>query len=276
MGLPLLPHRKKVRLSGKDYSQAGGYYITIVTQGRECLFGEIRKDEMLLNAGGNMLVKWWNELANKFPSVTPDIFVIMPNHLHGIIILHEIVGADLRVGPSETGAYPSLLGKYAVGADLRVGPPETGTHPTAMDAHAVGADLCVGPSETGTPTVGADLCVGPPETGTHPTAMDAHAVGADLCVGPGDEGAHIKMGEHIGSPLPNNRIPLPRIMQWFKTMTTNEYIRGVKQYHWPPFAGKLWQRNYYEHIIRNEKDYERIFNYIQSNPSNWAEDEENR
>jgi REP element-mobilizing transposase RayT len=59
-------------------------------------------------------------------------------------------------------------------------------------------------------------------------------------------------------------------------MTTNEYIRGGKQSHWTPFIGKLWQRNYYEHIIRDEQDYERIFNYIAANSSNWAEDEENR
>jgi len=59
-------------------------------------------------------------------------------------------------------------------------------------------------------------------------------------------------------------------------MTTNEYIRGVKQYHWLPFSGKLWQRNYYKHIIRNQDDYERIFTYIAANPSNWAENEEKR
>ncbi len=62
----------------------------------------------------------------------------------------------------------------------------------------------------------------------------------------------------------------------FKSITTHEYIRGVKQSNWPRFNGKLWQRNYYEHIIRSEEDYERIFNYIESNPSNWGEDEENR
>jgi REP element-mobilizing transposase RayT len=90
---------------------------------------------------------------------------------------------------------------------------------------------------------------------------------------------HMKMGEHIGSPLrgmQRENAPLSQIVQWLKTMTTNEYIREVKQSHWRPFIGNLWQRNYYEHIIRNEQDYERIFNYIAANPSNWAEDEENR
>lgn len=72
-------------------------------------------------------------------------------------------------------------------------------------------------------------------------------------------------GEHIGSPL-------YRVVQWFKTMTTNEYRRGVKNSGWQPFDGKLWQRNYYEHIIRNEKSYHNITNYIINNPVKWGED----
>ena len=70
-------------------------------------------------------------------------------------------------------------------------------------------------------------------------------------------------GEHAGSPLHG-------VVQWFKTMTTNEYIRGVKQSDWPPFPGKLWQRNYWEHIIRNEPELTRIREYIQNNPGKSA------
>lgn len=61
-------------------------------------------------------------------------------------------------------------------------------------------------------------------------------------------------------------------MDWFKTMTTNEYIRGVKQCGWQPFDGKLWQRNYWEHIIRNEMSYFKISDYILSNPTKWDND----
>jgi REP element-mobilizing transposase RayT len=64
-------------------------------------------------------------------------------------------------------------------------------------------------------------------------------------------------------------------VQWFKTMTTNEYIRGVKQLGWPAFAGRLWQRNYYEHIIRNEESLNRIRQYILDNPTRWVFDREN-
>ena len=66
---------------------------------------------------------------------------------------------------------------------------------------------------------------------------------------------------------------LAEVVQWFKTMTTNEYIGGVKQMGWAPFAGKLWQRNYYEHIIRNEDDYHHIRTYIVNNPQRWQEDQ---
>ncbi|MCK4396605.1 transposase [candidate division WOR-3 bacterium] len=88
-------------------------------------------------------------------------------------------------------------------------------------------------------------------------------VGADPCVCPDN-----LTGEHAGSPLHS-------IMQWFKTMSTNEYIRGVKQLGWMPFNKKFWQRSYYEHIIRNEKELNRIREYIQNNPLKWELDREN-
>ena len=90
-------------------------------------------------------------------------------------------------------------------------------------------------------------------------------VGADPRVRPVEANEHTK-GEHMGSPL-------HRVVQWFKTMTTNEYIRGVKSCNWQPFHDKLWQRNYYEHIIRNDDDYRRIAEYIQTNPLNWRNDQ---
>ena len=66
---------------------------------------------------------------------------------------------------------------------------------------------------------------------------------------------------------------IPQIMQWFKTMTTNHYIRGVKTNGWMPFEKRVWQRNYYDHIIRNEADLIRIQTYIHNNPSSWQKDQ---
>ena len=73
-------------------------------------------------------------------------------------------------------------------------------------------------------------------------------------------------GKHMG-------LPLHVVIQWFKTMTTNEFIRNVKIHGWEPFENKIWQRNYYEHIIRNEESYRKISAYIRNNPTNWHEDE---
>ncbi len=98
-------------------------------------------------------------------------------------------------------------------------------------------------------------------------------VGADLRVCPKqgenvERGEHIEQGEHIGSPL-------HRVVQWFKTMTTNEYIRAVKTHDWQRFDKKLWQRNYWEHIIRNDNEYQCIAQYIMDNPQKWTLDKLN-
>jgi len=106
------------------------------------------------------------------------------------------------------------------------------------------------------PTVGADLCVCPGlnnDSGLN--RMSGHA-------GPKD------LGGHIGPPL-------PRVIQWFKTMTTNAYINGVKNNNWSPFAGRFWQRNYYERIIRNDNELNNIRQYIDDNPQKWEQDTEN-
>lgn len=69
-------------------------------------------------------------------------------------------------------------------------------------------------------------------------------------------------GDHAGSPL-------PQIIDWFKTMTTNEYIKGVKTGLYPPFQKHIWQRSFYEHVIRNENDLYETRKYIENNPLKW-------
>jgi putative transposase len=100
---PEIHHRRSIRLKGYDYSQAGLYFITICTQDKLHLFGEITNDEMILNDAGITIEKWWNKLKNKFPNIELDEFVVMPNHFHGIIQINNTnpipVGADLRVCP---------------------------------------------------------------------------------------------------------------------------------------------------------------------------------
>ncbi|RCW33319.1 transposase [Marinilabilia salmonicolor] len=166
------PNRKSIRLKGYDYSQPGRYFITLCTQNRECLFGDIQNGKLILNDAGEMVNHWYYELENKFPDIKCHAMVVMPNHFHCII---EIVG--------ETGEHGGL-------------------------------------------------------------------------------------GEHGGSPL-------RAVVQWFKTMTTNEYIRGVKNGKFPRFDRRVWQRNYWEHIVRNENEYMRISQYIIDNPRKWINDKLN-
>jgi len=70
-------------------------------------------------------------------------------------------------------------------------------------------------------------------------------------------------------------VPLPGIVQWFKTMTTNQYLRMTKDHAWASISGRLWQRDYYEHVIRSQKSLNAIREYIEANPSHWQEDPEN-
>jgi len=179
-------NRRSTRLQGYDYSQEGAYYITICTQDRLCLFGDVINGEMLLNDRGVMMDYWLREVENKFKGIEVAENIIMPNHIHVIVI-----------------------------------------------NHGVGVDLCVDPNNKCDLTIGTTMSIA---------------------------------GAHTGAPLPT-------VVQWFKTMTTNAYIRGVKELNWTPFNRKLWQRNYYEHIIRDGNDYGRIANYIKDNPMNWDDDD---
>ncbi len=91
---PNIHHRKSIRLKGYDYSQVGLYFITICTQDRKCLFGKIENVEMVLIDAGMIANGEWVKLQERFTNFELDVFQIMPNHIHGIILLTETnVGA---------------------------------------------------------------------------------------------------------------------------------------------------------------------------------------
>jgi putative transposase len=172
-------HRCSIRLKGYDYAQAGAYFVTLCTQNRVCLFGDITDGEMRLNDAGQLVLTVWNELPVHYAGVDIDAFVIMPNHIHGIIVLSVgTVGAGPRACPQ-------------------------------------------GRPRGGAPTMS-----------------------------------------------------LPDVVHRFKTLTTKRYTDGVKQSNWPPFPGKVWQRNYYERVIRGEAELGRARRYIETNPAQWQTDTE--
>jgi REP element-mobilizing transposase RayT len=168
-------HRRSIRLRNYDYAQAGAYFVTVCTHNRECLFGEVVDGKMQLNAAGQMVEQCWLAIPEHFPHVELDAFVVMPNHIHGIVVITNPVEAQF-IAPNTQGAM--------------------------------------------------------------------------------NQGAM-------------NRAPtLGGMVRAFKARSTRD-IRlrepGVS----------VWQRNYYEHIIRSEESLMRIREYITNNPLQWALDREN-
>ena len=96
------PNRRSIRLPGYDYAQAGWYYVTICTQHKQCFFGEIADGLMQLNAAGSEAQDQWQDLPNRFLGVTLDEFVVMPNHIHGIIVIAPKIAGAIDAIPSPT------------------------------------------------------------------------------------------------------------------------------------------------------------------------------
>ena len=170
-----IPRRRSIRLSGYDYASAGAYFITVVVRGGLCLFGEVVDGEMRLNGAGEMVRRVWEGMEERFAYVVVDAYVVMPNHVHGVV----------------------FLGQTAKAADAFTG-------------------------ETG---------------GDVPTLGD--------------------------------------VVRVFKSVTTVEYGKGVRGMGWVRFEKRLWQRNYYERVIRNGSELRAVREYIVNNPRNWELDREN-
>ena len=178
---PNIHHRRSIRLKGYDYSQAGLYFITICCHNRICRFGAVVDGKMILNDAGIIADSCWLEIPKHFPNAVLHEYIIMPNHVHGIIT----VGAN-NVGANDYLPLPS--------------------NETPIQSNE------------------------PPRPLQHGTSRT------------------------IGSMVRGFKIGVTR---WFRANTD---IHAV------------WQRNYYEHIIRNEDAYLAIAEYIQTNPQRWETD----
>lgn len=171
-------HRRSVRLQGYDYSRAGAYFVTICTQERACLFGDVVGGEMRVNDAGWTAEQCWLAIPNHFPHVDLDAFVVMPNHVHGIIVI-----TDGAVGAKNFSPLP--------------------------DDNTAAHRLIRSPSKT------------------------------------------------IGSIIRGFKIG---VTKWFRENTDTHTV---------------WQRSYYDHIIRTKESLIRIQQYIFDNPERWAFDREN-
>jgi putative transposase len=162
---PDYPNRRSIRLPNWDYRLPGPYAITMCTQDRIPRFGVVEDACMILNPVGEMVRDVWMAMTHEFPTLTLDGFVVMPNHVHAILMLDS---EDIDRNPA------------------------------------------------------------------------------------------------LGS-----------VVQRFKSITTSRYITGIREQGWEPFNGRLWHRNYYEHIVRDDRDFERCRDYIEANPANWNTDRDN-
>ncbi|MBC7260687.1 MAG: hypothetical protein H5T63_01625, partial [Chloroflexi bacterium] len=128
-------HRRSIRLQGYDYSQPGAYFITVVTQDRVCLFGEVVNGEMRLNDVGHMVRQEWADLPNRFPNIDLDAFIIMPNHIHGIIIITDVNPVGAGLVPAQEGATTRVAPTDAPkGATVGGGPVGAGLVPAQEGA----------------------------------------------------------------------------------------------------------------------------------------------
>jgi len=176
---PNIHNRKSIRLKEYNYALPGEYFITICTNDKECLFGEIVEEDMKLSQIGAIVQRYWEEIPKHFPNVGLDAFIVMPNHIHGIIVITNSVGAIHEL----------------------------------------------------------------PLQGKLPLPMTKQQRRAML---------------------------LPKIIGRFKMNSAKEInmFRNTTGSH-------VWQRNYYDRIIRDEKELNNIREYIINNPLQWFFDEEN-
>ena len=121
-------HRQTVRLRGYDYAEAGAYFVPLVSQDRACLFGDVVDGKMCLSAAGLVIASWWGNLEQRFPTVATDEFVVMPNHVHGVVFLGanvpDDVGNHRDIVAAEAGDHTgSPLPADVVGMFLIIFPP---------------------------------------------------------------------------------------------------------------------------------------------------------
>jgi putative transposase len=167
---PSLHKRRSIRLKGFDYTQGGAYFVTLCTLGKICIFGEVVDGEMQLSEWGEIARAYWLEIPQHFPDIQLDEFVVMPNHIHGIVVKQSAQHTPQRE-------------------------------------------------------------------------------------------------ERFGKPVPGS---LPSIIRSFKSAVTKCINANRDQ------PGRsIWQRNYYERVMRSHKEMETLRRYISENPQRWDLDSEN-
>lgn len=232
--MPDLPNRRSIRLKGYDYTREGAYYVTICTWDRRHLFGRVVDGVMHLSPIGQWAEQCWLAIPEHMPYVDIADFVIMPDHMHGIVVIRDRLVApdpadhDRPEKPPTTNRPETDFGDHDR--------PEKPLH------NEMGMTAAPGPQ----PRVDHDRPLPPP---TPP----ANAERTMPIVPPGSLG-------HI-------------VRAYKSAVTRNVYRAGLlPRGVVTPSLAEVWQRNYYEHIIRDEADWIGIADYIRDNLKNWKGD----
>jgi REP element-mobilizing transposase RayT len=237
---PLIHHRRSIRLKGYDYSQAGLYFITICCQDRRCLFGEIIDGKMILNEYGQIAYDEWVKTPEIRKNVELGEFIIMPNHIHGIIRL-------FRRGESHS---PEIINESH--SPLINGSQSTGeSHSPQRSPEIINGIQST--DESHSPQRSPEIINGIQSTGeSHSPLRSPEIINGIQSTG------------ESHSPPRSPSQTIGAIVRGYKSSVT-------KQLNALNFGCSVWQRNYYEHIIRDEQSYKRISEYIINNPNKWSE-----
>lgn len=205
------PKRKTTRLKEYDYSAAGYYFVTVCAQDKEHIFGKVVNGAMVLNDAGEIARFAWMDLMRHNINIELDEFIVMPNHMHGIINIVVVAGSKPARIPAQT--------------------PITKMYVNNNDRNKKMTDF----NE-------ADLKL-------DWVVLESSKAGLE--------------------PAPTGH-GLPEIVRQFKTFSAKR-INDIRQMP----GKKIWQRSFYDHIIRNEKSLQEIREYIVNNPAKWNDDEYN-
>jgi len=242
--------RRSLRLKDYDYASAGAYFVTVCTHDRQCLFGEIVASEMTLNEIGQIAQDQWHQLPKRFENIELDAFIVMPDHIHGVIFIIDQSRVGVPRGlPPVAGFTPAQDGN----GQPDIGQPDVGQPDIGQPD--------IGQPEIGQPDIGQPD-IGQPEIG-QPEIGQPDIGQPDIGqpdIGQPDIGQP-DIGQPQGLPL---RGTIGDIVGTYKSLVAHECLKIYKANN--EFMGKLWQRNYYEHIIRDEFELNKIRMYIEGNP----------
>ena len=224
------PHdRQSLRLRGFDYSSPGYYFVTICVNHRRRLLGMQSGETIALSPAGEMVERVWYDLARRYVGVQVDEFVVMPDHVHGLL---KLVPPDLGGIGSSSGRAPAPAPGIQIPATTKFGPAD---RPVPVGRDTFGWSVPQGWARGPTPASTSAACA---------TTMAGAVAG-----------------------FPGIVRSLSDAVHRFKSFTTAEYRRGMRASGWPRVARRLWQRNYWDNIVWDPGSIDRIRWYIRNNPA---------